>query len=94
MESRHCGQDKRIFLCPVHNASAPCSLQAFGIRCIMRCRWSMKLQSGSAFALETSNDAKQVSSQEKRALNTIYGPKNRELIKGIKISFCPLVKIV
>ena len=25
MESRHCGQD---------NASTPCSLQAFGIRCI------------------------------------------------------------
>ena len=34
MESRHCGQDKRIFFCPVHNASTPCSLQAFGIRCI------------------------------------------------------------
>ena len=34
MESRHCGQDKRIFLCPVHNASTPCSLQAFGIRCV------------------------------------------------------------
>ena len=31
MESRHCGQDKRIFFCPVHNASTPCSLQAFGI---------------------------------------------------------------
>ena len=30
MESRHCGQDKRIFFCPVHNASTPCSLQAFG----------------------------------------------------------------
>ena len=41
MESRHCGQDKRIFFCPVHNASTPCSLQAFGIRCIMtnhKCR--------------------------------------------------------
>ena len=24
----------RIFFCPVHNASTPCSLQAFGIRCI------------------------------------------------------------
>ena len=35
MESRHCGQDKRIFLRPVHNASTPCSLQAFGIRCIL-----------------------------------------------------------
>ena len=34
MESRHCGQDKRIFFSPVHNASTPCSLQAFGIRCI------------------------------------------------------------
>ena len=34
MESRHCGQDKRIFLCPVHNASTPCLLQAFGIRYI------------------------------------------------------------
>ena len=34
MESRHCRQGKRIFLCPVHNASTPCSLQAFGIRCI------------------------------------------------------------
>ena len=34
MESRHCGQDKRIFFCPVHNASTPCSLQAFGIRCM------------------------------------------------------------
>ena len=34
MESRHCGQDKRICFCPVHNASTPCSLQAFGIRCI------------------------------------------------------------
>ena len=34
MESRHCGQDKRIFLCPVHNASTPCSLQAFGIKCM------------------------------------------------------------
>ena len=34
MESRHCGQDKGIFFCPVHNASTPCSLQAFGIRCI------------------------------------------------------------
>ena len=34
MEWRHCGQDKRIFFCPVHNASTPCSLQAFGIRCI------------------------------------------------------------
>ena len=37
MESRHCGQDKRIFLCPVHNASSPCSLQAFGIRCMNWC---------------------------------------------------------
>ena len=35
MESRHCGQDKRIFFCPVHNASTPCSLQAFGIRCML-----------------------------------------------------------
>ena len=35
MESRHCGQDKRIFFCPDHNASTPCSLQAFGIRCIV-----------------------------------------------------------
>ena len=35
MESRHCGQDKRIFFCPVHNASTPCSLQDFGIRCIV-----------------------------------------------------------
>ena len=34
MELRHCGQDKGIFFCPVHNASTPCSLQAFGIRCI------------------------------------------------------------
>ena len=34
MESRHCVQDKGIFFCPVHNASTPCSLQAFGIRCI------------------------------------------------------------
>ena len=34
MELRHCGQDKRMFLCPVHNASTLCSLQAFGIRCI------------------------------------------------------------
>ena len=34
MESRHCGQDKRIFFCPVHNASTRCSLQAFGIRCM------------------------------------------------------------
>ena len=34
MESRHYGQDKIIFFCPVHNASTPCSLQAFGIRCI------------------------------------------------------------
>ena len=34
MKSRHCGQDKRIFLCPVHNPSTPCSLQAFGIRYI------------------------------------------------------------
>ena len=34
MESRHCGLDKRIFLCPVHNASTPWSLQAFGIRCM------------------------------------------------------------
>ena len=34
MESRHCGQDKRIFFCPVHNASTPWSLQAFRIRCI------------------------------------------------------------
>ena len=31
MESRHCGQDKGIFFCPVHNASTPCSLQGFGI---------------------------------------------------------------
>ena len=35
MELRHCGQDKRIFFCPVHSASSPCSLQAFGIRCIV-----------------------------------------------------------
>ena len=34
LESRHCGQDKRILFCPVHNALTPCSLQAFGIRCI------------------------------------------------------------
>ena len=34
MESRHCGQDKRILFCSVHNASTPCSLQAFGIGCI------------------------------------------------------------
>ena len=34
MESRHCGQDKKIFFCPVHNASTPCSLQAFVIRCM------------------------------------------------------------
>ena len=25
MESRHCGPNERIFFCPVHNASAPCS---------------------------------------------------------------------
>ena len=25
---------QRILFCPVHNASTPCSLQAFGIRCI------------------------------------------------------------
>ena len=25
---------ERIFFCPVHNASTPCSLQAFGIRFI------------------------------------------------------------
>ena len=36
MESRHCGQDKRILFCPVHNASTPCSLQALGIRCIVQ----------------------------------------------------------
>ena len=35
MESRHCGQDKGIFFCPVHNASTPCSPQGFGIRCIV-----------------------------------------------------------
>ena len=35
MESRHCGLDKRIFFCPVHNASTPCSLQAFGIGCMV-----------------------------------------------------------
>ena len=40
MESRHCGQDKRIFFCPVHNASTPCSLQAFGIRCIVKLLFS------------------------------------------------------
>ena len=34
MESRHCRLDKRIFFCPVHNASTPCSLQALWIRCI------------------------------------------------------------
>ena len=38
MESRHCVQDKGIFFCPVHNASTPCSLQAFGIRCIVVAR--------------------------------------------------------
>ena len=43
-ESRHCEQDKRIFFCPVHNASTPCSFQAFGIRCIdlyynFNCTW-------------------------------------------------------
>ena len=38
MESRHCGQDKRIFFSPVHNASTPCSLQSFGIRCIASTR--------------------------------------------------------
>ena len=36
MESRHCGQDRRIFFCPVHNAKIPCSLQALGIRCIRK----------------------------------------------------------
>ena len=40
MESRHCGQDKIIFFCPVHNASTPCSLQAFGIRCIVNFRFT------------------------------------------------------
>ena len=39
MESRHCGQDKRIFFCPVHNASTPCSLQTFRIRCIDKKVW-------------------------------------------------------
>ena len=39
MESRHCGQDKGISFCPVHNASTPCSLQAFGIRCILSQLW-------------------------------------------------------
>ena len=34
MKPRHCGKDKIIFFCPVHNASTPCSLQAFGIRCV------------------------------------------------------------
>ena len=34
MESTHCGQNKRIFFCPVHNASTQCSLKAFGIRCM------------------------------------------------------------
>ena len=28
MEWRHCGEDKGIFFCPVHNASTLCSLQA------------------------------------------------------------------
>ena len=32
----------RIFFCPVHNASTPCSLQAFGIRC-MKTRTPAKL---------------------------------------------------
>ena len=35
MESRHCGQDDRIFSCPVRNASTPCAFQAFGIRCMI-----------------------------------------------------------
>ena len=30
-----------------------------------------------AFASETSNDAKQVSGQEKPALSTTYGPQNK-----------------
>ena len=44
MESRRCGQDKRIFFCPVHNASTPCSLQAFGIRCIKTFSLSPKVR--------------------------------------------------
>ena len=52
MKSRHCGQDKRILFCPVHNASTPCLLLAFGIRCIIYIyrdyclrHWTMHLQS-------------------------------------------------
>ena len=41
MQSR---QDKRIFFCPVHNASTPCSLQAFGIRYIQKPGASMELR--------------------------------------------------
>ena len=50
----------------------------------MWCRWSMKLHQWSAFASETSSDAKQVSSQEKSALKTTYRPKTKELIRDIR----------
>ena len=49
MESRLCGQDKRIFLCPVHNASTPCSLQAFGIRCMTQMTLYKKFNSHKVF---------------------------------------------
>ena len=67
---------------------------ALAIITIMWHRWSMKLQWWSVFASETSNDTKQVSSQEKPALNTTYGPKTKQLIRDITFSFCSLVKIV
>ena len=31
-----------MFFCPVHNASTPCSLQAFGIRCILNTNLKVK----------------------------------------------------
>ena len=37
--------------------------------------------------IETSYDAKQVSSQEKSALKTTYGPKTKELIRDVTFSF-------
>ena len=50
MESRHCGQDKGIFFCPVHNASTPCSFQAFGIRCIKTWDLIVDLMKGNKYA--------------------------------------------
>ena len=57
VEALWTGQKNTPLICPVHNASTPCSLQAFGIRCIpFELAGAGKWPTNYFIGLDTAND--------------------------------------